>query len=53
MKGAVICVLSLIAANFGVESFDDVPNYTHALLVSWHQLVAIGIYNWLWVKEEK
>ena len=49
MRGAIICSLSLIAACFLVEAFHEAPNYAKALETGWNQLVAIAIYNWLWV----
>jgi hypothetical protein len=53
MRGAINCWLSLFAACFLVESWHDFPDYSHAAEIVWQQLVAIGIYNWLWVKEEQ
>jgi hypothetical protein len=50
MIGAVVCIISLALANFGVEYF-TASNYAHALEISWHQAVAIFIYHCLWVKE--
>jgi hypothetical protein len=52
MRGAILCGLSLIAANFLVEAWRDVPNYMEAMHIGWEQCVALAIYNWLWVKEE-
>ena len=53
MRGAIICSLTLIAACFLVEAWHDVPDYVHAAEIAWEQCLAIAIYNWLWVKEEK
>jgi uncharacterized membrane protein (DUF373 family) len=53
MRGAVYCALSLILANFLVEAFHNVPDYVEAAHISFEQCVAIAIYSWLWVKEEK
>ena len=53
MRGAIICGLSLVAANFLVEAWHDAPDYAKALETGWNQLVAIAIYNWLWVEKEK
>jgi hypothetical protein len=52
MRGAIYCALSLVAANFLVEYWRAVPDYTDAMRIGWEQCVAIAIYNWLWVKEE-
>ena len=49
---AIICALSLVAANFLVEALHDAPNYSDAGLVSWHQFVAIMIYYFIWVRPE-
>ena len=48
---AIICALSLLAANFLVEYFKD-ANYSDAGLVSWHQFVAIMIYYFIWIRPE-
>lgn len=53
MRGAIICSLSLVAACFLVEAWHDTPDYAKALETGWNQLVAIAIYNWLWVEKEK
>lgn len=53
MSGVVMCIISLALANFGVEWFhNDVPNYLDALAITWHQLCALLIYYFLWVREE-
>jgi hypothetical protein len=52
MIGAIVCALSFITANFGVEFFKDYPNYSSVGLVSWHQTVAIAVYYFIWVRPE-
>jgi hypothetical protein len=49
--GAIICVVCLGLANFGVEAFREVPNYIEASKTTWNQLWAIGIYWALWLKD--
>ena len=52
MIGIVICSISLLLSNLGVEYFRPTPDYIHAFLISWEQFVAIAIYHWLWVSPE-
>lgn len=49
--GAIICVVCLAIANFGVAAFREVPNYLDAAQITWNQLWAIGIYYLIWVKD--
>lgn len=48
---AIICVVCLGIANFGVQAFREVPNYLDAAHITWNQLWAIGIYYFIWIKE--
>lgn len=52
MRGAIYCALSLILANLLVEYWRATPDYMEATHIWFEQCVALGIYNWLWVKEE-
>ncbi len=48
---AVLCLVCLAIANFGVEAFHTVPDYMNAAKVTWNQTWAIGIYYFIWVKD--
>jgi hypothetical protein len=50
--GAIMCVLSLLAANFGVEYFIN-QNYMSAAETTYHQMIAIAIYYGIWVRPEQ
>lgn len=51
MSGAIVCVISLAIATFGVEAFREVPNYMDAAKATWNQACAIGVYYFIWVKD--
>lgn len=52
MASVLFCIISLALANFGAEWFRDAPNYASAAEASWHQLTALVIYYFLWVRGE-
>jgi hypothetical protein len=51
LVSAIVCVICLGLANFGVEAFREVSDYSDALKTTWNQAWAIGIYYFIWVKD--
>lgn len=51
MWNIIWCAVSLGLANFGVESFREVPDYLQAANITWSQLIAIVIYHIFWIKD--
>lgn len=49
--GAIVCVICLAIANFGVEAFREVSDYSDALKTTWDQMWAVGIYYLIWLKD--
>lgn len=49
--GAIMCVFSLLLANFGSEYFMN-QNYMSATEATYHQAIAIAIYYALWIRPQ-
>ena len=43
-----LCLISLALANFFIEAWHDVPNYSLALEITWSQMWALIIYHFIW-----
>lgn len=52
MTSVLLCIISLALANFGAEYIRDAHNYASAAEATWHQLTALMIYYFLWVRGE-
>ena len=48
----IVCSISFAIADFGVEYFRDVPNYSDAAHATWNQFVALMTYYFIWVRPE-
>ena len=52
MSGVVMCIISLLLGNLSAEWFRDAPIYANAVEATWHQLCALLIYYFIWVRPE-